>query len=189
MCTPKKSHHGQSCKHKKIGSPIHPDVRSLHANIFCNMSLPPLAVTILQADVADVPRLSAIAQAAFETDTHTRMKMLERDTTDMASELQDFAAYFAPGAAEKSIIIKAVDTATGEMVGFAGFSRWNYDGSHPAVRAQPPPYAHHAVLTRRAASCGRGGPARDQPYQGHGAGHGGRPPGRAHGIRDLRRPP
>jgi hypothetical protein len=160
---PRKSHHGQLSKHKKIGSLVHPDARSLHTDLFCNMSLPPLAVTILQADVADVPRLSVIAQAAFETDTHTRMKMLERGTTDMASELQDFAAYFAPGAAEKNTIIKAVDAATGKIVGFAGFNRWNYDGAHPAVRVPLPPYARHAVLTRRAAPSGRGGPARDRP--------------------------
>jgi hypothetical protein len=153
------------------------------------MSLPPLDVTILQADVADVPRLSAIAQSAFETDTHTRMKMLERNTTDMASELQDFAAYFAPGATEKNTIVKAVDDATGEIVGFAGFSRWNYDGAHPAVRAPQPPCARHATLMHCAASRRRGGPARDRSYQGHGAGHGGRPSGRAHGIRDLPRPP
>jgi hypothetical protein len=90
--------------------------------------------SIVTAEPTDAPRMHAIACAAFASDAHTLMKVHEKGTAGVESELQpveEIASYTTRPA--KCTALKAV-TPAGEILGWVCWGLWHYDGSHPAVR-------------------------------------------------------
>ncbi|KAF8202752.1 acyl-CoA N-acyltransferase [Mycena galopus ATCC 62051] len=92
-----------------------------------------MTFTLVPALKEDIPRFSEIFTQAFTTDTHTLVKAqadgLPMGTVEMS---QDWWADLID-APERAIIIKAVDTESGKILGACGWGKWNFDGSKPAL--------------------------------------------------------
>lgn len=87
--------------------------------------------TILPLERADIPTVIAIGAAAFEGDAHTRMKMNEKGTTDLAGELEQASSLEAAHGKPGVHMFKAVD-GDGRMVGFSNWREWNF-AADPSV--------------------------------------------------------
>jgi hypothetical protein len=99
------------------------------------MSLPELDIALEIAEPDDIPRMHQIGLDGFAAagDTHTFMKMAERGTTDLASEMSVNHLRTDLSRPDKATAIKAVDKASGKIVGSVRWGLWHYDGSKPAV--------------------------------------------------------
>lgn len=97
------------------------------------MTAPRPKFRILPLEKSGIPTLSAIAQAAFETDAHTRMKMFEKGVTDLGSELEPTESLERQLTSPSAKMLKAVDE-TGKMVGFSNWRMWNFDKDLSDVR-------------------------------------------------------
>jgi hypothetical protein len=137
--------------------------------------------SIVTADSTDAPRMHAIAYAAFASDTHTLMKVHEKGTAGVESELQpieEIASYTTRPA--KCTTLKAV-TPAGEILGWVCWGLWHYDGSHPAVGRALCPTCACADIALPAAR-GRGESARARSRAVAGEARRGRAAGRAHVV-------
>lgn len=83
------------------------------------------AYTVLPLERADIPALIAIGAAAFVDDRHTRMKMHEKGTTDLAAELEPRESVEAAWGRPGVHMFKAVD-GEGRMVGYSSWREWNF---------------------------------------------------------------
>lgn len=97
---------------------------------------------LLPAAREDAARIAEIGYAAFANDTHTLMKMNERGSTDMSSEMPADGIYQYLDAVPKGkcVVLKAVDKESGKIAGFATWGLWHYDGTKPAVS--------HSIISR-----------------------------------------
>jgi hypothetical protein len=107
-----------------------------------SLIMPTTNFKLVPAEPADAQTLHEISSAAFETDAHTLMKVHEKGADGVGGELpptDQIKAWIER--TEKCTVFKAVDDTSGEVIGWAGWGMWNYDGSHPAVRASLDPVA------------------------------------------------
>jgi hypothetical protein len=92
--------------------------------------------TLVPAVPADAQALHDLQAAAFASDAHTLMKVHEKGAgASVSGELapvDEIRSWIARP--EKCVVLKAVDDDSGEILGWAGWGLWHYDGSHPAVR-------------------------------------------------------
>ena len=89
---------------------------------------------ILPVTTADIPSLVTISSDSFRDDRHTRMKMYEKGTEDMSSEMP--SGDYLLAILKKSDVVKimkAVDER-GTIVGFTSWRMWNFDGEFDGVR-------------------------------------------------------
>jgi hypothetical protein len=85
-------------------------------------------ITLFPITEDDVPKLSSVGHRAFATDRHTLMKMSEKHTDDMNTQMPQ-SMYDSYMSNPRIRMIKAVDEDTGEIVGFVMWATWNFDGS------------------------------------------------------------
>jgi GNAT superfamily N-acetyltransferase len=90
--------------------------------------------SILAASAGDVPSFTPISTAAFRNDTHTLMKDQSRGLPpgEVYMPADHVAAYI--DLPDKCKVLKAVNEK-GEIIGWCCWGLWNYDGTHPLVRA------------------------------------------------------
>ncbi|WOO78345.1 uncharacterized protein LOC62_02G001891 [Vanrija pseudolonga] len=101
----------------------------------------PAGYTIEKLTRADLPRLSEIGQAAFEHDTHTRMKMHEKGVTDLGSELEP-VEYLEHLLSDPAVqMIKIVDSS-GKMVGYSNWRLSKPRDPDPSVPPLDAPVSH-----------------------------------------------
>ncbi|KAJ5808037.1 hypothetical protein N7474_009306 [Penicillium riverlandense] len=97
---------------------------------------PNTAFTIKAASISDVPTLAKIFSDSFLDDRHTQMKSQGKDPYDLEQSMAaDLPRQIA---SPTSILLKAVDESTGEIVGwiswgFRGFSHTEIAGLDPDV--------------------------------------------------------
>ena len=84
---------------------------------------PPLTVSILPCQYADVPACARISADAFSTDIHTIVKQLGRKPFDFEAMSRDSS--YESLHRKNYIYVKAVDSETGDIVGHAG---WGFRG-------------------------------------------------------------
>jgi hypothetical protein len=89
---------------------------------------------IVPTERADVPALVALGHLAFEHDRHTRMKMHEKGTEDLATELGGPEGFYQYLEHPRVRMVKAVDE-TGRIVGFTNWGLWNFAGDRTVRRA------------------------------------------------------
>lgn len=85
----------------------------------------PLKIQLVEQN--DIPTLIQISHSAFEHDRHTRMKMHEKGTDDINSEMPSnmMDGYFDN---PRVRMIKAVDE-DGRIIGYTNWAEWNFDGT------------------------------------------------------------
>ncbi|CAL5872742.1 uncharacterized protein PFLUO_LOCUS7009 [Penicillium psychrofluorescens] len=97
---------------------------------------PNTAFAIKAASISDVPTLAKISSDSFLEDRHTQMKSQGENPYDLE---QSMAAYLPRQiASPTSVLLKAVDESTGEIVGWIS---WGFRGFSPAEIAGPDPDA------------------------------------------------
>lgn len=98
-----------------------------------------MSLSVTGATAADIPALTAIFDAAFRTDRHTRVKELGRGAGTQAAAMGDAIAAWLDDPV-RCAVLKAVDDTTGEIVGWTCWSRRGYqDQPPPAARPSPAP--------------------------------------------------
>jgi predicted N-acetyltransferase YhbS len=93
---------------------------------------------LASADPADVPALVAIFDDAFRTDRHTQAKAAGRGAGHESAAMGRAVSSWLrdPG---RCSVLKAVDDTTGEIVGWACWSRHGYPDQAPPVPPEAPP--------------------------------------------------
>jgi hypothetical protein len=95
---------------------------------------PTMSFKLVPAVPEDAQTFHNISAVAFATDTHTLMKVHEKGAAGVGGELpptDEIRAWIEREG--KCVVLKAVDDASGAVLGWVGWGLWHYDGSHPMV--------------------------------------------------------